>query len=88
VRATCSVWLRSLALASVTAMCVAANAQQPGAAVSDEASAHRQGENTGEDFFRPPTNLFQAMTEYRDFVWNRKQWSHYQRHHRDAQFSV
>jgi hypothetical protein len=65
VRATCSVWLRSLALASVTAMCFAANAQQSGATVSDEASAHRQGENTGEDFFRPPTNLFQAMTEYR-----------------------
>lgn len=64
-RATSSVRLRLLALASVTAMCVAANAQQPDIAVSDEASLHRQGENTGEDFFRPPTNLFQAMTEYR-----------------------
>ncbi len=64
-RAASSVRPRLLALASVIAICTAANAQQPDVAVSDGAFPHRQSENTGEDFFRPPTNLFQAMTEYR-----------------------
>lgn len=37
---------------------------QPGVASSQEASPHEQGSNAGEDFFRPPTNLFQVMTQY------------------------
>ena len=35
---------------------------QPDAAFSQ---ASTQGENAGEDFFRPPNNLFQIMTQYK-----------------------
>jgi hypothetical protein len=37
----------------------------PTVAASQEASDHDQSSNTGEDFFRPPPNLFQMMTQYR-----------------------
>ncbi len=38
---------------------------QPIAAAAQEASPHDQGANAGEDFFRPPLNLFQMMTYYK-----------------------
>ena len=38
---------------------------RPTVAVSQDASAHDQGANAGEDFFRPPSNLFQMMEQYK-----------------------
>jgi hypothetical protein len=38
---------------------------RPTVAVSQEASSRDQSANAGEDFFRPPTNLFQFMYQYR-----------------------
>jgi hypothetical protein len=38
---------------------------QPTVAVSQEASSHDQSANDGLDFFRPPTNLFQMLYQYR-----------------------
>jgi hypothetical protein len=38
---------------------------RPSVAVSEEASTRDQGANAGEDFFRPPSNLFQMMTQYK-----------------------
>src|SRR5579871_6702197 len=38
---------------------------RPDVAVSQAASTSDQGANAGEDFFRPPTNLFQVLTSYR-----------------------
>jgi len=40
-------------------------ALRPDLATAQEASPHDEGANTGEDFFRPPTNLFQMMTSYK-----------------------
>jgi hypothetical protein len=38
---------------------------RPAVAASQDASSRDQSANTGEDFFRPPTNLFQMMEQYR-----------------------
>src|SRR6202047_2589161 len=38
---------------------------RPTVAVSQDASPREQSENAGEDFFRPPANLFQMMYQYR-----------------------
>ena len=38
---------------------------RPTVAASQDASARDQSENAGEDFFKPPSNLFQMMTSYR-----------------------
>jgi hypothetical protein len=38
---------------------------RPDVAASQDASGHDQGANTGEDFFRPPANLFQMMEQYK-----------------------
>ncbi len=38
---------------------------QPTVAASQEASSPDQNANTGEDFFKPPRNLFQMMYQYR-----------------------
>jgi hypothetical protein len=38
---------------------------RPTIADSQEAASHDQSANVGEDFFRPPSNLFQMMTYYR-----------------------
>lgn len=38
---------------------------RPGVAASQEASSSDQGANTGEDFFRPPSNLLQIMAYYK-----------------------
>jgi hypothetical protein len=38
---------------------------RPTVAVSQDASPREQSANTGEDFFRPPANLFQMMYQYR-----------------------
>jgi hypothetical protein len=38
---------------------------RPTAAVSQDASLREQSANAGEDFFRPPANLFQMMYQYR-----------------------
>jgi hypothetical protein len=38
---------------------------RPNVAASQDASAHDQGANAGEDFFRPPANLFQMMEQYK-----------------------
>jgi hypothetical protein len=38
---------------------------RPSVAASQEASSRDQSVNTGEDFFRPPSNLFQMMTYYK-----------------------
>jgi hypothetical protein len=38
---------------------------RPTVAASQEAPAPDQGGNAGEDFFRPPANLFQMMTSYK-----------------------
>jgi len=38
---------------------------QPGVAFAQEASRTDQEGNAGEDFFRPPANLFQTMTQYK-----------------------
>jgi Putative MetA-pathway of phenol degradation len=47
------------------ALCLLAfSTLRPIGAASQEASARDQGANTGEDFFRPPANLFQMMTGY------------------------
>src|ERR1700677_3575365 len=40
-------------------------ALRPTAAASQEASPPAQIANTGDDFFRPPSNLFQMMSQYR-----------------------
>jgi hypothetical protein len=44
---------------------VAAVALRPTVAISQEASSQAQNANTGDDFFRPPPNLFQMMYQYR-----------------------
>jgi hypothetical protein len=46
-------------------VCLLAIALRPGVAAAEEASATRQDANAGEDFFRPPSNLFQTTTTYR-----------------------
>ena len=38
---------------------------RPTVAASQDASSRDQSANAGEDFFRPPTNLFQMMSQYR-----------------------
>jgi len=38
---------------------------RPTVAASQDASSRDQSANTGDDFFRPPPNLFQMMTQYR-----------------------
>jgi hypothetical protein len=38
---------------------------RPSVVVSEEASTRDQGANAGEDFFRPLSNLFQMMTQYK-----------------------
>ncbi len=38
---------------------------RPIAAAAQEATPHDQGANAGEDFFRPPSNLFQMMEQYK-----------------------
>ena len=45
--------------------CLVAIILRPGVAASQEASPHDQGANAGEDFFRPPINLLQLMTQYK-----------------------
>lgn len=40
-------------------------ALDPGGAASQQLNARDQAPNTGEDFFRPPLNLFQLLYEYR-----------------------
>ena len=37
----------------------------PTCAIAQNAGAHDQGANAGEDFFRPPANLFQFLNEYK-----------------------
>src|SRR6202451_406459 len=44
---------------------IAATILQPTIAASQEAQPLAQTANTGDDFFRPPANLFQMMSEYR-----------------------
>jgi len=50
---------------AVFGACLVAIILRPGVAASQEASPHDQGPNAGEDFFRPPTNLLQLMTQYK-----------------------
>ena len=50
--------------------CLVAIILRPGVAASQEASPHDQGANAGEDFFRPPTNLLQLMTQYKTTLGN------------------
>ena len=50
---------------ALTVGCLLAVITQPTGAASQEASPRDQTANTGEDFFRPPRNLFQMMYQYR-----------------------
>jgi hypothetical protein len=56
----------ALAAPVLTVGClVAAVVLRPTVAASQEASPQDQNANTGEDFFKPPRNLFQMMYQYR-----------------------
>jgi hypothetical protein len=48
-----------------SACLLAAMILRPGIAFSQEASPHDRAENAGEDFFRPPANLFQPSIQYK-----------------------
>lgn len=56
---------RDTARAFFSAWLVVVMILRPTVAVSQEASSLDQSANAGEDFFRPPTNLFQLMYQYR-----------------------
>jgi len=45
--------------------CLVAIVLRPSVAASQEASPHEREDNAGEDFFKPPTNLLQLMTQYK-----------------------
>jgi hypothetical protein len=50
---------------ALVAACVLVLIMRPIIAASQEAPSRDQSANAGEDFFRPPSNLFQMMTYYR-----------------------
>src|ERR1700727_2497643 len=45
--------------------CLLALVMLPGVAAAQAASSQKESDNTGNDLFRPPANLFQMMDEYK-----------------------